>query len=201
MAQLYLEYSYDHGYSFSRKRKKIKSLDALLSTKLRSAAALVTTDIGRWPRKQCVLVLDCDNQENLLAATHWIKTELGLGYAPINSSPGRFWVVTDYVGPVRKAVEMLLQIPGVDEKFTTFVSLTHRFWLRCHPRIIGDTIVNPVFPDTNDLTNPLAIAWYDSFRSLYMSNDYRKILKKIVLNQAIKDGRILELATDPQFIV
>jgi len=143
------------------------------------------------------LILDCDCDGSMMAACHWIKTEMKLGYTVIISSPNHYWIVVDMVGSWSKIHTAMTLIPGVDKRYTQLSDKRRCSYIRavpkanCVPKFQQDCL--------EQLRHPLAREWLWKYKSYIESEDFRKICKAVRLRQAVEDGTISELAANPEF--
>lgn len=165
----------------------------------KSFAAL--TVIGRRPRffrgrrERHVAVLDCDSVANMCAAANWLKTEENLSYCAVESSPDKYWLVTDLVADYNAVDKLLKRTPGVD---ACFVALCNRLKfqpIRCLAKSDGHA---PRFPRDHQLTG-LAAEWYEAFKAHWDLPWVVSINKRTLYKYAIKSGTMMELVSDPDF--
>jgi hypothetical protein len=148
-----------------------------------------------------VLVLDCDSDGELLAAKHWVKTELKAETVVIESSPGHYWVVVDIIDEFRNIIYMMAEIPGVDSQFVDFCRRRKNIYIRIVPKSYGCNAYRPRFPETHDLTNEGVIKWYEELKSWFCSEDFDKMFKAGRLRLAIENGDMHKFAADPAFAI
>jgi len=149
-----------------------------------------------------VLVLDCDSRENLIAGQHWIKSVWNLGSATIESSSGHYWIFTDYItDDISNIIFRMLEVPGADPKHILKSKERGAIQIRMTPKKIGNDYVSPVFAEDHDLTNENAITLYNMVKKWFDSKDYQMLIKSKQLRAALKDNKILDMATDPDFEV
>jgi len=167
-----------------------------------------------------ILVLDLDDIDDMLAAVHWVTTELKVGHALIASSANHFWLVVDFTGSWKEVKYHLETIPGVDDKFRTFGKHRKQLLLRAIPKIVtteGDsytdnvnwrsrfdkapTISDPAFPSEHTLVNPHVLQWYTEFKEWYEGEVYAKLKKAFVLRHAAFSGTMVDLAQNPGFVL
>ena len=80
-----------------------------------------------------LLGLDCDSTEDMLQTT----TELSfrnMGYMIIESSPFRFWVLSEFVGTGSQCISIMETIPGVDPRYVKCTEKRNDFFLRAFPK-------------------------------------------------------------------
>lgn len=210
--KFYVLRSYDTGYGHEIRRYHVPrrefTHDVVSGRYIGGVVSTQVTNPTRlWPfksRAKHVAVLDCDSEDAMLAAAHWIKTEYGVAYTPIESSPGHYWLVTDLVGTIDHLIYQMHEIPGIDPKFIDLCRRQRMISVRVHPKVCeGETIQlrSPKFRPDSALTNPLAKGWYNAFVSYFDSPDYKKICKAIMLRESIKLGCVTTMAADPAFQV
>ena len=145
---------------------------------------------------QYILALDCDGTDEMLAVCHVLKSYYGLKYATIISSPNHFWVIAEKIGTTYELVNMMEVIPGVDPRFVDCIKSRGKIVLRGMPKDMM-----PIFPDSIEFTNPLILKWYRAFKDLYRSEEMIHISRLRRLVKAIKEKKVAELASDPNFMI
>lgn len=155
--------------------------------------------VGGWRffrryRDQFVMVLDCDGTNEMIMATHTLAKDQ-VGYALIQSSPRRYWVVTDVVGHFRQLHRRASAIPGVDTKWLTHAWNIASFTLR------GVSLPGrvPLFSEPTGLTNPHSVRFFTDLQSLHNHPVIKRRLENEVLLQAAKEDKIMDLASNPSF--
>ena len=88
---------------------------------------------GFLRRCKHVLTLDCDSYRDMRLATGYLFTER-ISHTVIESSPGKYWVVTDKVGRFKELHNFMSTIPGVDREYVSFAYSRKAFNLRAFPR-------------------------------------------------------------------
>lgn len=159
---------------------------------------------NRWQRwvlgrkSEHVMLLDCDGTQEMLAAAHTLATR-GIAYVTVQSSPGRYWLVVDRVGPYVDLALEAQTIPGVDQDYIKVLCRTGLLALRVVPE--GGKVA--LFPDggAKHFTNPLARQWYDDFKWLWDRPEVRERAHTERVRKALQDGTIADLAADPEFVL
>ena len=168
---------------------------------------VVTTCVQRnvrwpWPLRKrrkslSVMSLDCDGTDEMLAASHWLQTRLGINFVPIQSSPSHYWIITDLVDNTRAVLDVMAQIPGADSSHTALCRDWDDIFVRCLPK---QNLALPIFPE-NTLQNPLAMAWYNEFQAHWESPGVEQFWYKLGLMMNIETGTMLDRASNPQFVL
>ena len=74
----------------------------------------ITTIVNRaLLKKEWLLPLDCDGVSDKDMATEYLD-EIRQNYFVIQSSPGKFWIICDYIGSLKEVTKKLELVPGVD---------------------------------------------------------------------------------------
>lgn len=141
-----------------------------------------------------VLLLDCDGTAEMLAACNQLKF-LELGYALIQSSPGRYWVVVDKVSDFYTLYNIANCIPGVDDEYMKLAKSHGMFYLRLTPW----EGKRPLFEGPEGLSDPLVVEWYNAFEELWNQPEVLQRWRAEVLKKKLKDGTMLDAAADPEF--
>jgi len=166
---------------------------------------LVTTEVFDlppiWQRfrftQKHVLVFDCDDENELQNLLLPNIASNGLGRAIIESSPNRFWVITDYVGSFKEISSVIDRIVGYDRIWNRFMNLNKKLCLRAYPRNCSYPRFPTYFPVLpinkslqksfwkksksgkttldNTLKNSIAINWFHIFRDHFCSRDIFKL--------------------------
>ncbi len=148
-----------------------------------------------WKRESHVLLLDCDGTGEMLAACNMLKGTLKVGYALIQSSPSKYWIVVDKVGSFPELIDFTNGIPGVDERFIKKAIEFGRFFLRATP-VDGKLAL---FEDPTGLTIPAVRDWYLEFERLWKLPEVQQRYRAEILKIQVKDGSILTAVADPEF--
>jgi len=86
-------------------------------------------------KKEWLLSLDCDGiPDKDMATRHLNGTSWGQNYFVIQSSPGRFWIICDYIGSIKEVTKKLDEIPGVDPLFVNCCKDKKFLNLRGYPK-------------------------------------------------------------------
>lgn len=177
-------------------------LSNLVNDETRISYAFIATILEkRWLSKNNIhiMVLDCDGENEMLAACHWLKTEAKISYDLIQSSPGRYWVVTNYIGMWREIWEALRYIPGVCNAYRNeYCRKYKRMCLRAFPKIYNGRPTKPKFP-TEFNTGPCAQEFIVSLQKYFDSEHYEKLMKAVFLHHHLKEKTMAEIAADPGF--
>jgi hypothetical protein len=80
-----------------------------------------------------VVVLDCDNVIDRDRAVEEIRS-MDLKYDVMESSPGKFWVIVNYIGSFKKCIRFMETIPGVDRDFIRKCQWDKKIVLRAFPK-------------------------------------------------------------------
>lgn len=179
-----------------------KLVDCILSDKDGVLYGAVSTYVGldAAGHELHVLVMDCDGEDEMLAAAHWTKTILKFNYVVVASSPQRYWIVTDFVGSIKDIVHHMERTPGVDSKFIKFIEKNQRIFIRALPKMDYETksISVPSFPE-NTLVHPKTKEWLDDFAAYWNGPELEMMKKSIELRAAIKWKIVGQIAQRPSF--
>lgn len=140
-----------------------------------------------------ILLLDCDTTEKMLATCNTLHS-LNIPYAPIQSSPGKYWIITNKIGPFEELHDLAKGIPGIDRDYLRNCIKWGTFALRLTP-INGK---QAIFPNSHNLTGP-ANQWYNEFKTLWESEPMVRRYRAEILKQKLNNGTILETAASPEF--
>jgi hypothetical protein len=144
-------------------------------------------------RYDYVMVLDCDGVDKMIGACH-ILDAYKIKYALVQSSPGKYWVVTDYVDHLAAVTDKMKQIPGVDE---LFIQHCGRFGISIRGVPTWGRV--PVFADHSDLTNPNSIQFYRDLEAHFNRPEMKIRLKMEAVKHGLTSGKMIEMAADPEF--
>lgn len=179
---------------------------------------VISTVVGWWlPRipRQHVAILNCHGEDNLLAASHYLRMSR-VGYCPIKdaypitnqihkNNVSTFLVVTDVVGSFKRVANFISRVPGnsynpYDNHFRGNRSLLLR---TISSRLFISTLPfeSPQFPDNSTLTNQKSIAWLQAFRDHWNSDEVKRAMLAMKLTKALNDKTIATMASDPKFII
>lgn len=159
---------------------------------------LASTEIKR---KKHIIVLDCDSMDGMLAAQHWVITECGCNTEVVESSPGKYWIITDMVTDLKSAYSIARIIPGVDQSYISGVELKRNFYLRASPKISNGRIIVPKFANKECNICNSARKWYLEFKAWFESDMMRKVVKIYMLSKAIRTKEVSSFASNPDFSV
>lgn len=140
-----------------------------------------------------ILLLDCDTTEKMLAACNTLHS-LNIPYAITQSSPGKYWIITNKIGPFKELHDLAKSIPGIDRDYLNNCIKWGTFALRLTP-IDGK---QAIFPNSHHLTGP-ALKWYNEFKALWESEPMTRRYRAEILKQKLNNGTILEAAANPEF--
>jgi hypothetical protein len=143
-----------------------------------------------------VMILDCDSLENMSAAAHLLAVE-GVGYALIESSNDKYWVVTDVVAPIDEVAKRMSTYPGVDPNYVKLVARTKQVPIRAIP-LPGRV---PRFSVPDGLTNNYSREFYRAFEDHYSSPEIVRFLAMRIMVLNLKNGTMAEVMANPQFRV
>lgn len=158
---------------------------------------IITTEVEKLNKKsKFVMALDCDGTDEMLAVCHALKSYHKLNYAVIISSPNHYWVVVDKVGEVYELTRLMDVLPGVDANFIDCCKSRDFVVLRAMPKT-----AMPTFPDNVELKNELVLEWYTKFKEYWQSEDAAHCLRLSQLYKAIKEKKVAEMASSPNFAI
>jgi hypothetical protein len=109
-----------------------------------------------------------------------------------------FWVLADYIAPMKHLINFMRTVPGVDEKFVACCDYKQTIHLRAHPKGVS----LPVFPTSHTLTSKRAIEWYEAFKNHFESPKMKAVLVARKL-QSVKNkpDEFSKMIHDPSFEV
>jgi hypothetical protein len=145
---------------------------------------------------QYVMVLDCDSLEHVSAAAHVLTVE-GTGYALIESSDCKFWVVTDVVAPIDEIIARIGTYPGVDPNYVSLVGRTRQVPVRAIP--LPGRI--PKFSVADGLCHPKSKEFYRGLECHYNSTEMTRFLAMRTMAHNLKNGTMAAVMANPQFQV
>lgn len=151
-----------------------------------------------WHARRHILVMDCDSVSTMAAACHWLKTEEHIIYETIQSTPGRFWIVTNFIGTWKEVWGILRYIPGVCGDYKVFAREYKRLCIRAFPKLISGKPTAPIIPEKLNL-NEVVSGWVNEVRDYYESSLFKRIGKAIQLTDKISKGAMEILVADPSF--
>ncbi len=131
------------------------------------------------PKPLYLMTLDCDSFQGMTDATDELYRR-GIAKYVIESSPGRFWVICDYIADHKRAIKEMETIPGVDGKYIDCCRSNNTIVLRAYPRACGI----PIFPQPLPAPNRDGYfsSWIRSFRSHWMSPEMTRVVENIKRN-------------------
>lgn len=192
----YFSYSTHSKY----RRRSFQSLMTSLRMHKTCAAFVSTAVYRRFFMQQYIMVLDCDSIEESICAIHCLKTIYHIDYCTIQSSPGKFWIVTDYIGSAKNIVNLMRQIPGVDEKFVDKCYDQGMVTLRAMPK--SDIYPEiPIFPDQIELSSPHIRRWVNELKAYWENPILQETIKIRRIRESIKNKSTYEMIADPDFVV
>jgi len=166
-------------------------------------SSVVRDSIWSWRRRH-LMVLDCDSFADMAAACNWLKTEEhSVEYEVIESTPGRFWVVTDFVGTWKQIWGVFNHIPGVCTAFRdNYARKYKRLCIRAFPKLVGGKPHTPVFPDEIGFPpNSAARTWMIAAKRYFESRHFNKICKALLFMDRLSNNQMEQLMADPDFKV
>ena len=176
------------------KRVKVEKLTFFLKQGFLSSNPLdysvmkcvISTQVKGWIRKKYLLVLDCDNFANKESVLEELRL-LQIGYKVFTSSQDHYWIVTDFIGSIKKCLIIMKCIPGVDSQFIKCCETYGKIILRAFPK----AGVRPQFHTTWQFQHShLAGLWVRAFTDYWSSAIVDWLLNKqkqaIDTEQAIK---------------
>ncbi len=140
-----------------------------------------------------IMVLGVDSMDKLIAAAHFLHSQK-IAYIDIQSSPGHYWVVTDYVSSFRSALNLARKVPGVDDQYLNLCEKHDRFILRG----IRKPGAIPEFKDYKDFPNSHVRQWLSEFEELF---EHQEMNRSLALMEALRVGEVADMAADPAFEV
>jgi hypothetical protein len=141
-----------------------------------------------------IMVLDCDGTDEMLGAK-WMLNQDRIGHALVQSSPSRYWIITDYVDTFDKVLTKMTGFPGQDFRHVAF-SKEHRL---ISIRAIALPGKVPIFMGEDGLTDPRVITFYRTLQTHYEHSDVRRRLMAEMVLQNITNKEMLDMAANPEF--
>lgn len=195
---------------FEETRKKINLRDMLIrmqewyksilnnSPQQLYVATTTRVNNNRFLNKKWAFFLDCDSDENLVLAIDYLIKVRKTKYNIVQSSPGRYWIIADIIGPFNTILSETSLVPGVDEKYVNYARSCGQFFVRAFPNnfstyksikdgktVFADAMI-PIFPEKSELTNPLVQKWYNNLKDYY-EQDLVPIYNYIKLSNHLKN--------------
>jgi hypothetical protein len=166
-------------------------------------STVVKDSFWSWKQRH-LMVLDCDSAGDMAAACHWLKTEEPqIEYEIIESTPGRFWVVTNHLGTWKQVWNVFNHIPGVCNAFRNdYAKKYERICIRAFPKLVRGKPHTPVFPEEIKFP-PMSAArtWMLGAQLYFESRHFQKISKALMLVDKLDKKMMEQLAADPTFQV
>ncbi len=169
-------------------------------------STVVTDSMWSWKQRH-LMVLDCDSTGHMAAACHWLKTEEPqIEYEIIESTPGRFWVVTNHLGTWKQVWSVFNHIPGVCNEYRNdYAKKYKRLCIRAFPKLVNGKPHTPVFPDQawdNNFEHSTADrTWMLGAQLYFESRHFQKIGKALSLMDKLNKNMMEVLVADPTFQV
>lgn len=124
-----------------------------------------------------VAALDIDSAHKLKQAVAYIRKQLKLHYAVIESSHEHYWVILDAVGTMGQIKEYQEAIPGVDPYWIKGCHQLGKCVFRAYPKVPH----TPFFIRPNPhFTNKLAGEWYKAFYSYFHGKVFKAIRQRVI---------------------
>lgn len=145
-------------------------------------AAVRRPKLLMFPKPLYLMVLDCDSHQGMTDATDELYRR-GIAKYVVESSPGHFWVICDYIADHKRTIREMETIPGVDGKYINCCRQNNTIVLRAYPKICGV----PVFPDPLPIPKKVDhfSSWIRSFRSHWLSPDMTRVVENIKRNSVV----------------
>ncbi len=195
------------GYSGTQMRIKVHNYEKFLGliSEIGSDVGSLNSLVPGWGpawlrvmfnRDQYVMVLDCDGTDEMLGAKAMLVQD-GIEHAIVQSSPSRYWLITDFVKPYKEVIAKMKSIPGIDEKF---LRLCAGYRMICTRAVAMPGRV-PIFIDDGNLKDPRAINFYETLKKHYDHPVVKRRLRAEIIASNVTDKRMIEAAMDPEFIL
>ncbi len=113
-----------------------------------------------------------------------------IGYAVIESSPNRFWLIADYVGTFNEVCVQYQELSNaysprcVDQKYIDMARQTGQFDIRATPK--PRDYEYPKLPFRNSLKNKYVVKWYKEFTDHWDSSTTDAIRASTMTPEDIK---------------
>lgn len=143
-----------------------------------------------------LMVLDCDSTDEMLGVVAMLQYDK-IGYAIIQSSPSRYWLITDYINDFTHVILRMQAYPGADKRHIE---------LACRRSLLTVRAISlpnkvPIFPDSHTLTKPLAVKFFDALRVHYEHPAIARKLQALLIADNITDKTMIEMAANPSFVL
>lgn len=210
MFECFIVAQHNDGYR-ARQRLSKATPDAFvawyeaLSTVTPHFIGIATTVIARRPwsfweprkksRETVFLAVDCDSDASAIVAAHCLCME-GIHYVQVESSPGKSWLITDYVGTHSEVQQVLSRTVGADKKF---VQKSADTGINIRATVRLDAVPSFDIGLANRLRDERVRHWLQCYHDLINKQD--KILRNLKLTEALRLGTVYDLAADPDFLV
>jgi len=129
-------YKYDYKKLMEEMRKKC--IKAASTTESHFLSGNISTLVVKkfWGRNQYLFAIDCDSPEARDMAISEFDTILGekVPYAIIESTPNKYWIITEHIGSWKECIGKMRLIPGIDTNFINFCAKHKRIMLRAYPK-------------------------------------------------------------------
>lgn len=149
-----------------------------------------------------ILMLDCDSRLDMENACTDLQRK-DIKYCVIISSyydspeSEHYWILGDYIRPIKDVLEMAASIRGVDQRYIRFCGNRGMFNLRAYPR--KNSV--PVFMDDWIGRSKEFKDWMDAYQLYWWGNDVKSLVRVMVEKKMYPDhsiesvGSHLDLAT------
>jgi len=144
------------------------------------------------------LALDCDSQEDMIAAAACLKRD-NINWIPIESSDNHFWLITDFIGSSKEIVDKIQTIVGVDRQYVELTTSNGICFMRATPTVGKVPKINR--DNIGELRDSRIIEWLNEYQKLL--DEQFATLQNTILVKALEDGdgSIYSLAANPDFEV
>lgn len=131
---------------------------------------VASTEVMVLPTSVSILAFDCDSRENLELLLNAYNDRCHI----IESSPGRYWVITERIGPHWDIRRMMVRYRyfGIDEDHLAITWSRGVICFRMNPK---NHLHIPKFPPLNNIKSGIVRSWMEEFKG-YWESDYAKKL-------------------------
>ncbi len=183
---------YTHSTNYKFANSTPSNFYHTMLSEVKHGYASVSTQLS-W--RKHALMIDCDDNESMIAAAHWIKTIMEQPYVLVESSPESYWIILAQAYTLKDARTIAREIPGNDEKYLNFMHAGMPV-----VRALPKKGIYPVFPNGDQLSAPVA-KWYNQLIAWYNSKALQTIVYRMSMVEHLKNGTISQIAANPQFNV
>jgi len=168
-------YSSYIGYNFYKYDTFIHNLKSRSIESPNDLRSYVTTLIqSRLFRPDLYLmVLDCDSQAECESAVDELN-QRKIKHFLIESTPGRFWIICNFIAPIKEIIYVMEEIPGVDRNYIKVNKNRRTLVVRAYPKV-----QTPTFGDMSKLDgSPRFVQWVKDFKEYWETEEMDFVVKQ-----------------------